>query len=126
MQDAFVKLWGRYSLGSASEAEALLVRTARNASVDAIRRERTVRLDGDLPEEDDTTAEREALFRKVEELMQKDLSELQQYIIRRHEYQGVPLGKVAKELGMEPPAVRMQLSRARKKIRDRYNEQELL
>lgn len=126
LQDAFVKLWGRYPIGSPSEAEALLERTVRNASIDAKRRKRSIPLEGDLPGDNEAPEDREALFRKVEELIRKDLSDTQQYIIRRHEYEGVPLGKIAKELGMNPPAVRMQLSRARKTIRDRYHEQELL
>ena len=70
--------------------------------------------------------EREAMFQKVEELIRKDLTDIQKYIIRRHEYEGAKLETVAKELGMKAPAVRMQLSRARKTIRERYNEQELL
>jgi RNA polymerase sigma-70 factor (ECF subfamily) len=126
LQDAFVKLWGRYRIGSLAEAEALLNRTVRNTSVDVLRRRKTIPLEGDMPGDDDNLAEREALFKKVEKLINSSLSELQQYIIRRHEYEGATLKTVAKELGMTHSAVRMQLSRARKTIRDRYNEQELL
>ena len=50
------------------------------------------------------------------------LTDIQKLIIRRHEYEGVHLEQIAKELGMQPPAVRMQLSRARKAIRKQYRK----
>ena len=121
LQDAFVQLWGRYQVRSEREAEALLTRTVRNVSIDQLRRRKTVPLVGDLPEE--TGENREALFRRVEKMVDTELTELQKLIIRRHEYEGVTLEKIAEELGMQPPAVRMQLSRARKTIREQYRKQ---
>lgn len=126
LQDAFVKLWGRYRIKSPQEAESLLQRTVRNNSVDILRRRKTVPLEVDVTQEESKADERERMFLKIEELVRNDLSDVQQYIIRRHEYEGARLETIARELGMNPPAVRMQLSRARKTIRDRYNEQELL
>lgn len=133
LQDAFVKLWGRYQPASGREAEALLRTTVRNTSVDMFRRRRELPAGDNLPENRPgldanpvEVQEREAMFQKVEELIRKDLTDIQKYIIRRHEYEGAKLETVAKELGMKAPAVRMQLSRARKTIRERYNEQELL
>ena len=109
LQDAFVRLWGRYQVRSEREAEALLTRTVRNVSIDQLRKRKTVPLVGDLPEE--RTENREALFRRVEEMVDTELTDLQKLIIRRHEYESVTLEKIAEELGMQPPAVRMQLSR---------------
>ena len=120
LQDAFVQLWGRYQVRSEREAEALLTRTVRNVSIDQLRRRKTVPLVGDLPEE--TRENREALFRRVEKMVDTQLNDLQKLIIRRHEYEGVTLDKIAEELGMQPPAVRMQLSRARKTIREQYRK----
>ena len=46
LQDSFVQLWRRkYPLGSEKEAEALLARTVRNASLNERRRQRTVPLE---------------------------------------------------------------------------------
>lgn len=118
LQDAFVRLWGRYQVRSEKEAEALLTRTVRNVSIDQLRKRKTVPLVGDLPEE--RVENREALFRRVEEVVDMELTNLQKLIIRRHEYESVTLEKIAEELGMQPPAVRMQLSRARKTIRKQY------
>ena len=120
LQDAFVRLWGRYEVMSEREAEALLARTVRNVSIDELRKRKTVPLVGDLPEE--TGENREAMFRRVEKMVDTELTELQKLIIRRHEYEGVTLDKIAEELGMQPPAVRMQLSRARKTIREQYRK----
>ena len=120
LQDAFVQLWGRYQVRSEREAEALLTRTVRNVSIDQLRRRKTVPLVGDLPEE--TGENREALFRRVERMVDTELTDLQKLIIRRYEYEGVTLEKIAEELGMQPPAVRMQLSRARKTSREQYRK----
>ena len=121
LQDAFMRLWSRYPVRSEREAEALLVRTVRNVSIDQLRRRKTVPLAGDLPEED-VGESREKLFRRVEEMVDRELTNLQRLIIRRHEYEGVTLEKIAEELGMQPPAVRMQLSRAWKTIREIYRK----
>ncbi len=120
LQDAFVRLWGRYQVRSEKEAEALLTRTVRNVSIDSLRKRKTVPLAGDLPEEAEEN--REALFRRVEEMVDTELTDLQKLIVRRHEYESVTLEKIAEELGMQPPAVRMQLSRARKTIREQYRK----
>lgn len=120
LQDAFVRLWGRYQVRSEREAEALLTRTVRNVSIDQLRKRKTVPLAIDLPEE--RTENREALFRRVEEMVDTELTDLQRLIIRRHEYESVTLERIAEELGMQPPAVRMQLSRARKTIREQYRK----
>ena len=120
LQDAFVRLWGRYQVRSEREAEALLTRTVRNVSIDQLRKRKTVPLAMDLPEE--RTENREALFRRVEEVVDTELTDLQRLIIRRHEYESVTLERIAEELGMQPPAVRMQLSRARKTIREQYRK----
>ena len=120
LQDAFVRLWGRYQVRSEREAEALLTRTVRNVSIDQLRKRKTVPLMADLPEE--VGENREALFRRVEEMVDTALTDLQKRIIQRHEYECVTLEKIAEELGMQPPAVRMQLSRARKTIREQYRK----
>ena len=120
LQDSFIKLWGRYPARNEKEAEALLMRTVRNTSIDQLRKRKTVPLAGDLPAED--AEDRERQFRQVEEMVDTALTDIQRQIIRRHEYEGATLEKIAEELGMQPPAVRMQLSRARKTIREQYRK----
>ena len=64
--------------------------------------------------------EREALFRKVEASLDRDITLLQKKVIQLHEYEGLSFEEIAKELGMQPAAVRMQASRARKVLRDKF------
>lgn len=130
LQEAFCRLWPRRaSIGSREEAEALSVTTVRNLSIDALRQQAHTATD-DLPDAaalaDDTTTdwdEREALFRDVERLIRTRLTPTQQTILRRREYEGASFETIADELSMQPAAVRMQLSRARKIIRECYQQQ---
>ena len=127
LQEAFCRLWGRkYRVSSLKEAVGLLSRTVRNIEIDEFRKSRgrkTVGLDKVRMEDDSGAAmalEREALFRKVEASLDRDISLLQKKIIQLHEYEGLSFEEIAKELGMQPAAVRMQASRARKLLRDKF------
>ena len=121
LQEAFLRLWGRYRIRSKSEAEALLMRTVRNVAIDESRKRKPEALDKDIPSEEEGPAWlREQRFLQLEAHISEDLTDTQQYIIRRHEFEGATLEKVARELGMQAPAVRMQLSRARKTLRAHY------
>jgi len=119
LQDSFVRIWRRqYPLKSEKEAEALLNKTVRNASLNERRRERTVPLEIDYPDDSPDTAEKEKAYAEMERKIQSELTATQQYILKEKEYGGRTLEDIAKELKMEPTAVRMQLSRARKTLRN--------
>lgn len=131
LQDAFCRLWEKkYKPGSMSEAVGLLSRTGRNIEIDEYRRRSrrpAVGLEGkQIEDESDGTAEREALFRKVEASLDRDLTEIQKTIIRRHEYEGATFEQIATELTMQPAAVRMQISRARKALREKFRKDDEL
>jgi RNA polymerase sigma-70 factor (ECF subfamily) len=49
---------------------------------------------------------------------------VQQQIIEDKEYKGKTIEDIATALGMQPSAVKMQLSRARKKVREIYKQRE--
>lgn len=119
LQDSFVRLWRRqYPLQSEKEAEALLVRTVRNASLNERRRVRSVPLKSDYADDRPVAEEKELAFTQLEEKIHTELTDLQRYILEEKEYVGRTLEDIAVELGMEPTAVRMQLSRARKTLRN--------
>jgi len=126
LQDAFYRLWTRhYDIRSGPEAEALLSTAVRNASIDRLRRRKeTVPLDkaGGMEDGRMEAAERKMKLAIVNEIVESRLSEIQRYILRRKEYEDVSLEEIAKELGMQGAAVRMQLSRARKTILECYKE----
>ena len=118
LQDSFVRLWRRkYPLSSEKEAEALLARTVRNASLNEKRRRRTVPLETDILDDSPDNGEKEQAYAEMRRKIESELSEIQRYILEEKEFGGRTLDEIAKELKMEPAAVRMQLSRARKTLR---------
>ena len=119
LQDSFVRLWRKqYPLRSEQEAEALLTRTVRNTSLNERRRKRPVPLETDLPDESPDDDERQRAYEDLKQKIDSELTQLQKYILEEKEYGGRTLEDIARELGMEAAAVRMQLSRARKTLKN--------
>ena len=127
LQEAFCRLWGKkYKVRTLQEAKGLLSRTGRNIEIDEYRKSkgrRTIGIEGLVLEaEEYSRRDREELFMKVEVSVDKELSTTQKEIIRMHEYEGMTFENIADELGMAPAAVRMQASRARTLLRDKFRE----
>ena len=129
LQDAFCRLWPkRNQIHSSQEAEALAVTTIRNLCIDQIRKEKmdVVELDAERDSKPSETIEerlaKEELFLEVEEIINRLLSPIQRQILREKEYEGKSIEEIADGLQMQPTAVRMQLSRARKTIRECYQK----
>ena len=129
LQDAFCRLWPkRKQIHSSKEAEALAVTTIRNLCIDQIRKDKidVVELDAERDSKPSETIEesitKEELYQEVEEIINRQLSQVQQLILREKEYEGKSIEEIANGLGMQQTAVRMQLSRARKIIRECYQK----
>ena len=129
LQDAFCRLWPkRNQIHSSQEAEALAVTTIRNLCIDQIRKEKmdVVELDAERDSKPSETIEeklaKEELFLEVEEIINRQLSPMQRQILQEKEYESKSIEEIADELQMQPTAVRMQLSRARKTIRECYQK----
>jgi len=127
LQEAFYRLWPRRDLiNTLQEAEAMTVTTIRNLCIDQLRKQKTewVELDEERDARPDDGEEevliRERLLDEVERLIDRKLSPMQQLILRKKEYEGQRIEDIARQLGMQQAAVRMQLSRARKIIRECY------
>ena len=124
LQETFVRLWSKdYRIESEAQASALLGKSIRNESINRTRRKKAGPLDRDIGIEDDDGSEasrKEELLSEIESIIDRELSDSQKYILRRKEYEGASFETIAEELGMEPTAARMQLSRARQKIREIY------
>ena len=119
LQDSFVRLWrGQYPLRSEKEAEALLTKTVKNASLNEKRRKRGTPLEKDIVDENPDPEERERAYDELKRKIDSELTSTQKYILEEKELGGRTLEDIAIELKMEPAAVRMQLSRARKKLRN--------
>lgn len=129
LQEAFSRLWPRAeTLRTEAEAEKLATVTVRNLSIDQLRRQSDhPNADiGELPNDTalttDTEAEQERReqYEIVQQLITQRLTPLQQRILRLHDMEDQSYDEIAKQEGMQEAAVRMQLSRARKMIRECY------
>lgn len=126
LQDAFIRLWpGRDRIETTEKAEAITTTTLRNLLIDNIRKRKidTVPLDHEHDTEnntnDDDSIDR---FRQVKKIIDSELTPLQNEILMTKEYRNETYEDIAHRLGMQTTAVRMQLSRARKKIRECYKK----
>lgn len=132
LQDAFVRLWGRTESHEMDDGQmaALASTTVRNLCIDRLRQEKkreTVFDEFTMAQAhqlaDDEESNREELLSAVERLVTQELTPLQQRLFQRREVDGASYALLAREEGMEETAIRMQLSRARKKIRNIYLHQ---
>lgn len=130
IQDAFCRLWPlRGKIRDEREASALTVTTTRNLCIDRARQKS--RFTGYDPDQcdacdDETAAESEAVaerFKAVRQLIESALTENQRTILEMRDFRGLEIEEIAQELQMQPTAVRMNLSRARKTIREQYKKQ---
>ena len=125
VQDAFVKLWqqrARYE--SSQHAQGAGMMTVRTTSIDMARRNSH---NTDVPVEQADQAidetiddERSLVYRQVRRIIDNDLSTKQQQIIDLREVQGLEFDDIATRLGMSSSNVRVELSRARKRVREIY------
>ena len=131
VQDAFCKLWrSDYTLKSTNEAEALARTTIRNLSLDELRKQE-VRPQFSLDDERDTVLQRSALeeieirerFEQVETIIEAELSPSERRVMHLKEYEERSIEEIAQMMNLTEAAVRMKLSRARKRIRTVYQEQ---
>ena len=122
LQDVFVKLWQQPQELPPKEMVSLMTTAVRNQSIDELRRRRkrsTETID-ELPDAISEDVEEQDVFPEVERIINAALTPLQQDILRRHDMEGESYESIAETLHMQPTAVRMQLSRARKTIREQY------
>ena len=127
VQDVFLKLWTiRDSLDKYDHVEALALRITKNKTLDELKRFRNESLEdaemsGQLVHlttpDPETIAEQKDLADHVKKLIQS-LPPLQQSIIRMKDVEGYELEEIAEITGTTNEAVRVNLSRARKRIKE--------
>lgn len=126
LQDAFLKLWQRAdSIDDAHYSVALAVTTVKNLSIDRRRKRHiaTTEINEEITVEDTTgDSSREDLINDIETIIEQQLTATQRRIIHLRDYEGKDYDDIARETGLQSTAVRMQLSRARRRIREIYNE----
>ena len=77
----------------------------------------------DVVEESPDPEEKERVYDELKRKIDSELTSTQKYILEEKEFGGRTLEEIARKLKMEPAAVRMQLSRARKTLRNSLNHE---
>lgn len=128
IQEAFCRLWPlRDKIKDEKEASALTMTTTRHICIDQVRQKSrfTEYNPKDCDECDDPNADGDALaerFQTVKRLIDSELTETQRHILEMRDFRGFEIEEIALQLDMQPTAVRMNLSRARKAIREQYKK----
>lgn len=118
LQDTWLKLRSKGEVETTIEARNKLVTVLRNVCIDHLRKAREIPIDTTV----DIQAYRmdEEDIGNLEQLLQEGLTPLQKEIFNLVTYEGFDYEEIAKQLSMSVEAVRMNMSRTRKKIRENY------
>ena len=118
LQDTFVKLWSKDDVASDCEARNKLVHVLRNTCIDRLRARHTLPLEGyeaaidcghESPTED---------MAQYERLILSGLTDMQRRIYSMVTHDCLEYEEISQQLKMSVEAVRMNMSRARKRIRE--------
>jgi RNA polymerase sigma-70 factor (ECF subfamily) len=125
VQEAFVKLWQRQDrYETASHAQGAGMTTVRNLSIDMARRN-AHRADVPVEQaadaiEETTNEERSLAYQQVRRIIDNELTPKQRTIIDLRELEGLEFDDIASRLNTTAANVRVELSRARKRVREIY------
>lgn len=126
LHDAFVRLWvSDCHPSDEKEGEKLLYQSMRRRQISLWRAGKhhpqmsaqDVQIADPPP---DTDAE--DTYQEIKKLIMKELTPIGREILISHDVNDETYSEIAERLGMQEAAVRMQLSRARKKIREIYKK----
>ena len=118
LQDTWLKLRSKGEVETTIEARNKLVTVLRNVCIDHLRKAREIPID--------VTVDIQAYRMDAEDignlelLLQEGLTPLQKEIFNLVTHDGFDYDEIAKQLSMSVEAVRMNMSRTRKKIRENY------
>jgi RNA polymerase sigma-70 factor (family 1) len=125
LQDVFLKLWQkRDELGKVENLEAFAIRMTRNRCLDLIRSRRTISLElvkkNKHSEEDctDTDYLENAELAGLVKRIIAELPDLQRTVIHLRDIEQLEYEEIAEVTELNVNAIRVNLSRARKKVRD--------
>ncbi len=125
LQDIFLKLWQkRDDLGKVENLEAFAIRMTRNRCLDLIRSRRTISLE--VVKKNNRMEEHNSDINYLENAEMADLvkriiaelPDLQRTIIHLRDIEQLEYEEIAEATEMNVNAIRVNLSRARKKVRD--------
>ncbi|MBP5560951.1 MAG: sigma-70 family RNA polymerase sigma factor [Muribaculaceae bacterium] len=118
LQDTWLKLSDKDEVETSFEAKNKLVSILRNICIDRLRKTKAIPIDSisssDVPQYSLETEDIE----RLEQLLQQQLTPLQRQIFNLVTHEGCDYDQIAVRLSMSVEAVRMNMSRLRKKIRE--------
>lgn len=126
VQDTLLKLWNIHdSLEQYRSVDALATAIIRNLSLNAIRDDHKADVDEEAMAQIADTSSFENDMMDAEETSEVMrliglLPDMQQTVLRMKHVEGLEIDEIAQMIGSKPDAVRQNLSRARKKIRDQF------
>ncbi len=127
VQDVFLKLWQkRDTLNKIENIEAFAMRMTRNRCLDVIRAKRIVPIDAEtdrkLKEESVDVHEQVELSETAIQIKKliNDLPDLQRTIMQLRDIEQLEYEEIAEQTDLKVNAIRVNLSRARKKVRDEF------
>jgi len=125
LQDVFLKLWQkREELGKVENLEAFAFRMTRNRCLDMIRSRRTISIESmkkvKLPEEESSDTDYLDISNSVDQVKRiiAGLPHIQRTIIHLRDIDQLEFDEIAEATQLNVNAIRANLSRARKKVRD--------
>lgn len=119
VQEAFVRLLQRGSVGDITDLAAYLRRVVVSVAIDRARRDRTAKRAQD--QIGSRVVGNEAYPSDVAELMMLDVRS--RALLYLTGIEGAPVGEAAAAVGCSEPAARMRLSRARRRLRRLLEEE---
>lgn len=124
LQDTFFNLWREGSIQTENEARNKLFVVLRNICIDRLRKPQTLLLDESNIGRLEVNPPSYEDIEKYESLLTVGLTDIQRQIYSLVTHDGMEYEDIATFLNMSVEAVRMNMSRARKKIRDNINHLE--
>ena len=122
LQDTWLKLRTGSKVQTTSEARNKLVTVLRHVCIDRVRKAKPIPIDTLRGREiNDYDIEVEDL-KHLETLLQEGLTPQQREIFNLVTHEGMEYEQIAEKLSMTVEAVRMNMSRIRKKMRETYNK----
>ncbi len=120
LQDTFVNLWNSGPVETDAEARNKLFAVLRNVCIDRLRKARTEPISPGDAERIEAPPDSFEDIPRLESLITAGLTPVQKMIYQSVARDGMDYEDIAQTMNMTVEAVRMNMSRARKKIRENY------
>ncbi len=126
-QDMLVRLWGmRNKLDEIQNIEAMAIRSTKNMCLDRLRHEGVKKRKIDVLKNDCTGVVMDRPddieMREIIKDVVNDLPEKQRMVMHLRDIEGYEIDEIVEMLGMDDNAVRVNLSRSRKKVKEEVSK----